>query len=196
MISLIAFFGIRNGLDWIINLSKNNNLDTKSYFTKVVYTKSDFDDLNKIETLEKFMEDKANIPTKKGYGFIKWELVKGGTSNLSQVLDLLDAEYQAQWKSLEINIPSEEDNTDELGERTTFGIAYIPKQFNTEATQLLDLGKQSIPVAMKERFDIAVRYLRRVYREAEIIVDSFSQTSLNEINLRERHFFILNVCLT
>lgn len=160
MISLIAFFGIRNGLDWIINLSKNNNLDTKSYFTKVVYTKSDFDDLNKIETLEKFMEDKANIPTKKGYGFIKWELVKGGTSNLSQVLDLLDAEYQAQWKSLEINIPSEEDNTDELGERTTFGIAYIPKQFNTEATQLLDLGKQSIPVAMKERFDIAVRYLR------------------------------------
>lgn len=195
MISLIAFFGIRNGLDWIINLSKNNNLDTKSYFTKVVYTKSDFDDLNKIETLEKFMEDKANIPTKKGYGFIKWELVKGGTSNLSQVLDLLDAEYQAQWKSLEINIPSEEDNTDELGERTTFGIAYIPKQFNTEATQLLDLGKQSIPVAMKERFDIAVRYLRRVYREAEIIVDSFSQTSLNEINLRERHFFILNVCL-
>ena len=135
--------------------------DTKSYFTKVAYTKAEFDDLNNMETFEQFMVE--NVPVKDNYKFLEWKLIKGGIPNPTQVLDLLNAEYQAQWKSLEVNIPSEEDNTKPGGDLTTFGIAYMPKEFAIKPTPLNDLGKQSIPITMNKRFDVAVRDLRNTH---------------------------------
>ncbi|MGM0252220.1 MucBP domain-containing protein [Enterococcus sp. AZ129] len=72
-------------------------------------------------------------------------------------------EITLTYKPLDIHIPSEgEDNTKPTTpeELSNYGIAYLPKQFQTESTVLNDAGPQSIPVNKTDRFDVGVRDLR------------------------------------
>ncbi|MDN3128784.1 MucBP domain-containing protein [Enterococcus faecalis] len=72
-------------------------------------------------------------------------------------------EITLTYKPLDIHIPSEgEDNTKPTTpeELSNYGIAYLPKQFQTESTVLNDEGPQSIPVNKINRFDVGVRDLR------------------------------------
>ncbi|WP_445266882.1 BspA family leucine-rich repeat surface protein [Staphylococcus aureus] len=128
----------------------------KSYFGEVANRTESFD----LKALKKFQ--KENIPIKSGAVFRGWNLVKGGTPNPNNVLDLLDAEYEAQWSNLDINIPHEEDNT-KPSELTEYGIAYMPKSFVFESTELLELGEQLIPLNDQSRnYHVAVRDRRMI----------------------------------
>ncbi|MGM0252199.1 BspA family leucine-rich repeat surface protein [Enterococcus sp. AZ129] len=72
-------------------------------------------------------------------------------------------EITLTYNPLDIHIPSEgEDNTKPTTpeELSNYGIAYLPKQFQTESTVLNDAGPQSIPVNKTDRFDVGVRDLR------------------------------------
>ncbi|HGF7960128.1 TPA: WxL domain-containing protein, partial [Enterococcus faecium] len=74
-----------------------------------------------------------------------------------------DKEITVTYKPIDIHIPSEgEDNTKPTTpeELSSYGIAYLPKQFQTGSTILNDAGPQSIPVNKTNSFDVGVRDLR------------------------------------
>ncbi|MDN3128795.1 BspA family leucine-rich repeat surface protein [Enterococcus faecalis] len=64
------------------------------------------------------------------------------------------------YKPLDIHIPSEGEDNTKPGEISSYGIAYMPKQFQTNSTVLNDAGPQSILVNKTDRFDVGVRDLR------------------------------------
>ncbi|HGF7960136.1 TPA: WxL domain-containing protein, partial [Enterococcus faecium] len=69
-------------------------------------------------------------------------------------------EITLTYKTLDINIPSQDVDNTKPGEISSYGIAYMPKQFQTNSTVLNDAGPQSIPINKKNRFDVGVRDLR------------------------------------
>ncbi len=69
-------------------------------------------------------------------------------------------EITLTYKPLDIHIPSEGEDNTKPGEISSYGIAYMPKQFQTNSTVLNDAGPQSIPVNKINRFDVGVRDLR------------------------------------
>ncbi|MBC9722695.1 MAG: MucBP domain-containing protein [Lactobacillus sp.] len=64
------------------------------------------------------------------------------------------------YKTLNNKFPSENVDNVKPEEISSYGIAYMPKQFQIESTVLKDVGPQSIPVNRTDRFDVGVRDLR------------------------------------
>ncbi|MGT4666036.1 MucBP domain-containing protein, partial [Enterococcus hirae] len=81
------------------------------------------------------------------------ENIKGKFTDTNQ-------EITVRYKKLDSNIPSQDVDNIKPEETSSYGIAYMPKQFQTNGTVLNDLGAQSIPVNKTNRFDVGVRDLR------------------------------------
>ncbi|MBO1103961.1 BspA family leucine-rich repeat surface protein, partial [Enterococcus faecalis] len=96
---------------------------------------------------------KTSIP---GYKIDENKIPEGITGTFTDE----DKEITLVYKPLDIHIPSEGEDNKKPEELSSYGIAYLPKQFQTERTMLNDSGSQSIPVNKASRFDVGVRDLR------------------------------------
>ncbi|MDU5019335.1 MAG: MucBP domain-containing protein [Clostridiales bacterium] len=81
-------------------------------------------------------------------------------SNIKGTFTKEDQVITVNYKTVNVNIPSEDVDNTKPEETSLFGIAYMPKQFQTGKTVLNDSGPQSIPVNKINRFDVGVRDLR------------------------------------
>ncbi|MFS1046759.1 BspA family leucine-rich repeat surface protein [Enterococcus faecium] len=161
----------------------SNNQDLIYYFDSCAIRPDD--SKLDIATFSQFKKDLK--PTKEKAIFKDWQVV--GKDSTTNVLDLLDTEYLAEWNSLEINPPSPDDNV--VSSTTSeFGIAYMPKTFDTSVTALYDRGSQNIQIAKNRTFNVGVRDLRNTANtwslKAQLVWDqnkelkgSFIQTTNN-----------------
>ncbi len=81
-------------------------------------------------------------------------------SNIKGAFTREDQVITVHYKTVNVNIPSQDVDNMKPEETSLFGIAYMPKQFQTGKTVLNDSGPQSIPVNKTDRFDVGVRDLR------------------------------------
>ncbi len=161
----------------------SNNQDLIYYFDSCAIRPND--SKLDIATFSQFKKDLK--PTKEKAIFKDWQVV--GKDSTTNVLDLLDTEYLAEWNSLEINPPSPDDNV--VSSTTSeFGIAYMPKTFDTSVTALLDRGSQNIQIAKTGTFNVGVRDFRNtantwslkaqlVWDQNKELTGSFIQTTNN-----------------
>ena len=126
----------------------------KNYFDSCA-VKAD-DSKWKIATFKQFKNDLT--ATKTGYVLGGWSLLSGEEPGNEQALSKV-INYTAIWNTgiIDGNIPSVEDNTKPPSTPTTYGIAYLPKQFAVNPSALNDYGAQTIPVSKKNSFHVAVR---------------------------------------
>lgn len=107
-----------------------------------------------------FKQFKDNLTaTKTGYVLGGWSLLSGEPDPKDDQDLLKVINYTAIWNKgiIDGNIPSVEDNTKPPSTPTTYGIAYLPKQFAVNPSALNDYGAQTIPVSKKNSFHVAVR---------------------------------------
>ena len=140
------------------SFSPDSKEETKYYFEKCAVPV----DSPKF-ALATFNEFRNNLkPTKEGNVFSRWKVTSGSEPVNDEQL-LSPVTYMAQWRTGEtggVNIPSQDVDNTKPGEISSYGIAYMPKQFQTNRTVLNDAGPQSIPVNKTERFDVGVQDLR------------------------------------
>ncbi|MBO1104236.1 BspA family leucine-rich repeat surface protein [Enterococcus faecalis] len=101
---------------------------------------------------------KTSIP---GYKIDESKIPEGITGTFTDE----DKEITLVYKPLDIHIPSEGEDNKKPEELSSYGIAYLPKQFQTERTMLNDSGSQSIPVNKTSRFDVGVRDLQNTINQ-------------------------------
>ncbi|MBC9708834.1 MAG: BspA family leucine-rich repeat surface protein [Enterococcus sp.] len=70
-------------------------------------------------------------------------------------------EITLTYKLISPNIPSQDVDNTKPDQESIYGIAYMPKQFSMETTELQDHGTQTISINKTERFDVGVRDYRK-----------------------------------
>lgn len=109
-------------------------------------------------------------------------------SNIKGAFTREDQVITVHYKTVNVNIPSQDVDNTKPEETSLFGIAYMPKQFQTGKTVLNDAGAQSVPVNKTDRFDVGVRDLRNkenqwtlsaqlVWNEGKELPGSFIKTT-------------------
>lgn len=130
-----------------------NTPTVKQYLTSCAVTRENI----QLESFEAFK--KANVPIRSGYEFNGWKAKQ--TKNEGTVLDLLNTIYTASWKEASIHSTSDNQKVEYIYD--SFGIAYFPKNFETNATILKKEGEQSIPIKKRESLNVGVFDKRAVY---------------------------------
>lgn len=118
----------------------------KQYFNSCAVTLEQI----QLATFEAFKE--ANVPIRSGYEFNGWKAKQNKSEGT--VFDLLDNVYTASWKKDSIFSASDNHKVEYIYD--SFGIAYFPRNFKTDATILKKEGEQSIPIKKKESFNVGV----------------------------------------
>ncbi|MBO1104229.1 BspA family leucine-rich repeat surface protein, partial [Enterococcus faecalis] len=109
-------------------------------------------------------------------------------SNIKGEFTREDQVITVHYKTVNVNIPSQDVDNTKPEETSLFGIAYMPKQFQIGKTVLNDVGSQSILVNKSDRFDVGVRDLRNkenqwslsaqlVWNEGKELPGSFIKTT-------------------
>lgn len=126
--------------------STTKTTTVKQYFTSCAVTIEQI----QLASFEAFKE--SNVPVRTGYEFNGWKVKE--TKSEGTVFDLLDTIYTASWKETSIHSASDNDKVEYIYD--SFGIAYFPKNFETDGTILNKEGEQSIPIKKKESFNVGV----------------------------------------
>lgn len=126
-----------------VNFVNETGESIKAPETITGYLGQEYDLTNIIETpIPGYKLDETKLPND----------VKGSFSGNAKEITLT-------YKVLDINIPSQNVDNTKPGEISSYGIAYTPKQFQSNSIELNDSGSQSIPINKTSRFDVGVRDL-------------------------------------
>lgn len=117
--------------------------------------------------IENFKEFKKELkPTKNNFIFSGWTTEETEPTNSGQLIDPIT--YLANWSIVNSNIPSQNQDNTLTSTLSSFGIAYIPKQFVIEATPLETETNQVIQFGQADSFHIGVRDIRNIASSWEL----------------------------
>ncbi|MDN3082723.1 BspA family leucine-rich repeat surface protein [Enterococcus faecalis] len=161
---------VGNGGTFVSSVAPNTSTENY-YLESYVLTPKQYADKLNLNTWKAYKDTLK--PIKSGSVFQSWDLTSGNEP--TQNSDLLNQiTYTANWL-VNSNIPSNNIDNVISSPVTSYGIAYIPKQFSFNSTPLNDQGNQMIPFERKNSFHVGVRDMRNTDKqwtlEAQLIWD-------------------------